>query len=282
VKAIADAEYAGNLFEYTDYRLFLRDYYSIRKKRYPHWGLESWARHLNIRSKSMLGMILNGQRHPGPNLVGSLQIYFGFSQEEARYFSDLVGVTKNSRNESIHFLLKERLARSRSSGEFESLNLDVFSTMANWYYVAIRELSAVKGFRLDPDWISHQLYGRVNAREVKMALSVLQRLGLLVASGSPNPTHLSIADKDTSSEAVKRFHEQSLDLAKQQLRATEPEEREYFSSTFAVRENDLPEAKKQVREMVNRFADLIENNQGDRVYQLEVAFFPVSRKRSGV
>ena len=282
MKANAEMESLGNLFEYTDYRVFLRDYYTGRKQRQPQWGLESWARQLNIRSKSMLGMILNGQRHPGPRLVDSLQSYFRFSKEEGRYFSDLVGVTKNNRNESIQFLLKERLAKSRSSGEFENISLDVFSSMSNWFYPAIRELSALKGFRFDADWISHQLFGRVSPRDVKFALAVLERLGLLAPAGAPESLHhLSIADKDTANEAVKRFHETSLDLAKAQIRTAAPEEREYFSSTFAVKESDLPEAKRQIREMANRFADLIESKKGDRIYQLQVSFFPVTRKRSG-
>lgn len=269
------------LFEYTDYRVFLKDYYNHRKQAHPQWGLGSWATQLKVRSKSTLAMILNGQRHPGPKLVESMVEYFQFSKEQRSYFCDLVNLRKNDGNEAVHFLLKERLAQSRQTKQFESLDLDAFSLISNWFYPAIRELSLLPDFRPDPDWIAHQLYGKVTPREVKFALSVLKRLGLIQRNeNSPPPEHLNIADKDIAHEAVKRFHEHSLRLASEQIRATGPEEREFFSSTFAIRQEDMPEAKRLLRELANKFADVVENQSGDRIYQMEIAFFPVTRKRS--
>ena len=73
-----------------------------------------------------------------------------------------------------------------------------------------------------------------------------------------------------------------LDQAKDSIRETDPTEREFVSTTFVVRQADLPEAKMRLRELSSQFADSIEKQPGDRVYQLEVAFFPLSRARSRV
>jgi len=271
------------LFQYTDYRLFLKDYYQTRKRSQSGWGLESWAHRLGLKSKSTLAMILNGQRNPGRSLVNSLVTYFQFASDEAEYFSDLVEWCKNHGSGNLSSLLLERLAKKRKSGTFELIDLDTFSLISRWYYPALQELFQVRGFRLDEQWISHQLNGQLTAREVREALKTLTRIGILKRKTNRQYELVSVnttTNSDIAHEGIKQFHEQILSKASESLRRVPVGEREIAGSTFAVRQEDLPKAKRMIREMMSQFADAIEASPGDRVYQLEVCFFPLTRMRS--
>lgn len=281
----AEAKYLErNLFEYTDYRVFLRDYYQARKEGQPGWSLKSWATKLNLRGKSMLAMVLNGQRHPGRALTQSIVSYFEFPLEQAEYFYDLVEWQKNANREGgLSTLLLERLAKKRKTGTFELLDLDTFALISNWYFPVLRELFQVQGFQLDANWISHQLLGELTPAEVRDAIKLLYRLGILKknATGKVELAQPHIAtDSDIANEGIKRFHEQTLDRIKKSLRTVEPEEREVLSSTFVVKQRDLPKAKRMLRELANQFADSLESPNGDRVYQLQISFIPTTRARS--
>lgn len=281
----AEAKYLErSLFEYTDYRVYLRDYYQARKDGQPGWSLKSWASKLNLRGKSMLAMVLNGQRHPGRALTQSIVAYFNFPLEQAEYFYDLVEWQKTSSTAGgLSTLLLERLAKKRKNGKFELLDLDTFALISNWYFPVLRELFQVQGFKLDANWISHQLHGELTPAEVRDAVKLLYRLGILKKgpSGKVELANPHIAtDSDVANEAIKRFHEQMLDRIKKSLRTVEPEEREVLSTTFVVRQTDLPKAKRLLRELTNQFADSVETPNGDRVYQLQISFVPATRARS--
>ncbi len=270
-----------SLFDYTDYRVYLKDYYQGRKNRQTGWGLQTWAARLDLKSKSTLAMILNGQRHPSRSLTESLVTYFEFRSDEAEYFSDLVEWKKSSEGGRISTLLMERLAKKRKNGQFQFLDYDRFQVVSEWYFPVLRELFHVRGFTVDADWIAHQLRGRLTAREVKQALQLLLRVGLLKKKGR----NIELADADVTTdsdianEGVRRFHRQMLALASESLSETPVEEREILASTFVVQQKDMPRAKELLRNVANELGDSLESKNGDQVYQLQICFFPVTRKR---
>jgi hypothetical protein len=80
---------------------------------------------------------------------------------------------------------------------------------------------------------------------------------------------------------VKRFHEQMLDNARLAVREIGLERREIIAATFSVGVSDLAEAKQVLRKFRSEFCRRFERDKGDSVYQLEVAFFPLTEIRGG-
>jgi hypothetical protein len=83
-----------NISEFTDFRKFLRDYASEKKKQHPDWSLAVWARELGLSSTSSLTKILNGQREAGDKFCFKVIEYFQFSVEQAKHFDYLVFQSK--------------------------------------------------------------------------------------------------------------------------------------------------------------------------------------------
>src|SRR5688500_2384189 len=106
------------IFDYVDYRNFLRDYYRKQKQSRKGFGFASWARKIGLRSPSGLIMIVNGQRHPGPKLLCGLTGSLNLSSSESNYFRNLVALAKSKDNPAESVLLLEKLQELHPKDNF--------------------------------------------------------------------------------------------------------------------------------------------------------------------
>ena len=77
------------------------------------------------------------------------------------------------------------------------------------------------------------------------------------------------------------FHEQMLQFSRDAVRSTEPMAREISGTTFPIARSSIPQAKQLIRKFQADLCDLLLQEGADEVYQLEVAFFPLTQKREG-
>ncbi len=273
--------FSKSVYEYSDYRSILRDYYYARKHERPNWSYGVWARQLGIRSPSTLIMILNGQRNPGKRLIRTLSTHFRFDKREAAYFEDLVTLHKVREDVRLSVLLMEKLGRHHPAGKFKLLDSDTFFAVSNWYYYAIRELVATKGFQEDFEWISRRLRFDVSPKQVKQAIETLLRLDLLrrsddnalVQSGETVDTDQSVND-----EGLMRYHEQTLDNAKKSIRRYRNDRERYVTGfTIPIKMESVPKAHELIEKFRMDMVDLMNQDQEkDAVYQLEIMFFSLT------
>lgn len=269
-----------SLANHSDYRVYLRDFYQLKKQASPRWNYAVWARQLKIKSPSTLIMILNGQRHPGPALVQSLIRYLKLTGDDADQFQDLVRLQKVKSDPSLTILLLEKLRKRRPDGEFRLLEQSEFYAISNWYYYAIREMVRLPQFREDGEWISEALLFKVTPRQAKAAIDTMLRLNLLGRDKGgklfATSRHLDTS-RDIADEGLKRFHEQTLANARECIRRVEVDRREISGGCFAIRVKDIPEAKKRIAKFQRELCDLLEMPEPDAVYQLEISLFPLSK-----
>jgi uncharacterized protein (TIGR02147 family) len=203
---------------------------------------------------------------------------------EAAYFDDLVRFQKADRDPRLKALLLERLRARHPSSEFRVLDHETFQAISGWHFYAIRELTRLGDFREDPRWIRRRLSFRVSSREIRDAITVLLRLGLLGRdqAGRLCPSRERVTTRsDIADEGLKRFHEQMLTHAYSSIRAVDPAQREISGTTFPLRRDSLDQAKELIRKFQTDLCELLSQDGGDEVYQLEVAFFPLSRTKRG-
>ncbi len=272
-----------SVFDYSDYRVFLKEFHRAKKSARSGWSYSVWAKQLKLKSPSSLVMIVKGQRNPSDSLVQVLTRQLELGLKEAEYFSDLVQLHKNQHDPRLSILLMERLARRHRADQFRQVDLDAFAAISNWYYYAIRELVGMPGFQESPLWISRRLRFRVSPPEARKALVTLVKIGLLKRdrSGKLQAADLHV---ETSSvmggEAMRRFHEQALENAKTSLRTVEVEGREIIGTSFVMPRKKMAHAKEQLRKFLNEFCDRLEDPSGDGVFHLELALYPLTRPES--
>ena len=121
------------VFDYSNYRSFLRVSYEAKKRENPLWSYQVWANKIGLSSGTTLSKILQGHRDPGPTATSRLCDYFGFDDEEREYFEDLVKLHKVQNDPRLSLVIVKRLNR-RSKGEsnIRILSQDEFEMISKY------------------------------------------------------------------------------------------------------------------------------------------------------
>lgn len=266
--------------KFGDYRAFLIAHAQEKKRSNRRWTMGAWAKRMGLKTTSSLTKVVNGQRNPGPDITNKFIEYFSFSAEEADYFRDLVQLHKVKRDPRLSVVLMEKLQSQTGSNDFVFLDAQTFAVISDWYCYAIREMVQLDQFFEDSDWISRRLRFKVAPRQVRNAIKNLLAVGLLKRNAKGQlELHETRIDTtpDVAGEAVKRYHEQSLENAKLAVRTVEIHKREMTCTTFVTDSRLMPEAKAEIRKFRAKFAKLFERPKGDSVYQLHLSYFPLTR-----
>jgi uncharacterized protein (TIGR02147 family) len=272
-----------SVFEFTDHRVFLRACYEEKKRATPGWSYARWARSLGMKSVSGLHMAVSGQRRMGSRMIRALISHLDLNSEEAEFFSDLIRLERCGNDPKLSVLLMESLSRRAQRLGHVTLEPFQFAAISGWYFFAIREVVRMADFREDPHWISGFFEFRVSPAEIQSGLKILIKLGLLFRD---HEGRLRAADEhlstraDIADEAQKRFHEASLDHAKESLRRFPPDQREITGTTFTLTTGGMSRAKAMIRKFQSELSSLLEaSGEAEGVYQLEIALYPVWRKK---
>jgi len=270
------------IYDYTDYRTFLKDHILEKKEQQPTYSLGIWSKKLGVSSTAVLVNILNGKRNPGEMITQKFTNYFSFDMKEKQYFEDLISLSKVLSDPRMSVALMEKMGRIHPDGTFKLLDDQTFSAVSKWYYYALKEMVSLPHFKEDTDWITENLEFQVSSKEVKKAIHDLLELGILKRD-EQSKLKLQIKNlrtsSDIASEAIKRFHEQALENGKISIRKHSLEERDFSSRTLTIKEENLPRLKEYIKEFRDKVSDLFdENAQSSRVYQLNVQLIPITKR----
>lgn len=270
-----------NVFEFLDYRAFLRAYYTAEKARRPAFSHRFFSRLAGLRSPNFLKLVMDGERNLGAETVPKFVQAMGMTGEAATFFADLVTFnqadTVAEKNRAF-----ERISASRRFRSAKRIEGDLFKYLSHWYYPAIRELAARPDFQENAKWIATHLRPKISPTDAQTALNLLLSLGLLVRDASTGkivrgePT-LTTDHQTVRSLAVTNFHRQMLERASDSIETIKPQHRDLAALTVCV----SPETASIVKERIHRFREEITqicdaDAKGSVVYQLNVQWFPLS------
>lgn len=269
-----------DLFAFTDYRAFLNCHVADCRKDNPDWTYDVWTEQLGLADNSSIIKIVRGQRHPGPKLMSRLNDYFNFNANQSSYFQSLVDLAKNKNKPEKAFFILDNLQKTARNSNFQIFDMNRFNLVSHWKYYLIRQMTFLKDFGHDLDWIHSRLLFKITPKEIKETIELMLKENLLIEkNGSLQCSAHSINTTDgISNEALKRFHECSLDNAKSSIRKVPVEYREHLSFTMAIDEKNLSKAKEFLREISYQFDERFsEEFQADQVYQLQIQFYPLTK-----
>ncbi len=272
---------APDIFEFTNYRSFLKAYYEDSKKKNPRWSYEAWTRKLGLKNNSSIIKIISEQREAGPAATKKIVDYFKFDNDQRDYLENLIRLSKAKKDPALSVILMQKIQRQFPGKVYRFLNEKEFSAISHWWFYAVRQMTKLKIFKDDPKWISKKLNFKVPPKEVRKAIDILLELGILKRGKKSNKLKFSNENIHTShdiaSEAIKRFHEEMLLNARTAIRSVDIAEREISAQTITVSKNKLSDAKALIRAFEEEFSKLFDTEGADEVYQLNVQFFPLTK-----
>lgn len=271
-----------DVFQFHDYRGFLKSYYRQRKSSDYGFSYRTFARVAGLRSPNYLKLVIDGERNLSGNMASKFAQAVGLSGEGADYFCELVAFNqaRTGDEKQRHY---RRLTGFRGYRKVHQLDAAHAAYHAEWYIPAVRELVARSDFREDALWIARTLLPPIRPAQARAALDVLLELGLLVRDPD-GPLRQESQLVQVPSDAmlghhIANYHRAMLQRAAEAIDLVAPEEREIGALTLCVSEERMHALKtdlQRIREQLLQRYGAEEN--GRRVVQVNIQMFPLTGK----
>jgi len=267
------------LFDYTDYRAYLRDKIQVRREKGLPASNRWFAQKLGINSNAWLTYILQGKRNLNSRTGEQLASLLKLGVNEKRYFDALVRFNQAKTIDECNQWYRE-MENSRKSGSARVISSDKYEFYSVWYHSAIRSL-----IDLHPNFGTFERLGSmlsppVTAGEAKKSVLLLERLGLITAGkeGSYRITDTTITTgRHEKALAVVNFQRETIKLALESFDRFEREDRDISTMTVGVSQSALGQIKELLRETRGRIAEIAAGDaHSDRVFQINMQVFPFS------
>ncbi|MBC7690878.1 MAG: DUF4423 domain-containing protein, partial [Methylotenera sp.] len=232
-------------------------------------------------SSGYLPMVLSGQRILSDKALKKLSPFLRLNPQEKSYLNYLVQLgTSDSQEEKLSAL--EHMEKFKKYRDANTREIEVHRYLTRWYYVAIREMAALPGFKNDPAWIQRKLKTPVPASEIKAALDFLISKDYLKVQPDgtvANPERQIDCVGGVYRLALGKFHHEMLSLASDSIENTRSAERSIQGHTFAVSPGNFDQARRILDEAIEKIKRLSEpvTPEVSAVYHVEVALFPLTQ-----
>lgn len=276
-----------DLFQYLDYRAFLKDHFQHLKRLNPAFSQRQFSRGISpsFSESGHLTAIIKGRKNLTQDLRVKLARQLGLKDKEFDYFNLLVQYNQAGPEEKHLFFqqlakFKESAVRLLSEGECKFYS--------EWHYSVIWNYFGIHRNQRNPAEIAKQITPAITPAQVEDAIRLLLELKLIVKTANgysvsqdrhlDTPQQYSPAEREVWGMMLKRWHGQFLEMAPRMLEQTQPDQRCYDTLVFTVSPARFEKVKERVQDFLDEMRELFNNDKGeDRVCTLSLQLFPNSR-----
>lgn len=280
--SLPSTEEIPSIYLFEDFRDFLRARLDWLKSYSPSFSLRSFSKACGFSGKSFLQFILSGKRNISSTSTIKIAKGLQLTRQETAYFFALVNFNQEIESEKKTKLLK-KVMELRNYSPAHSISQDSLEYVSHWYIPAIRELANLDRFQANPKWIAENLFPSISEDEASKALQVLERLQFIkkLPNGAVRPCEPTVdIAEEMNAQPIYSFFLQSIEVSKAALMNLPSEKREFGHMTLTLDEKLFSELKTELTEFrLKVFSKYGSARVSDNsVYQLNLQFFPVSRK----
>ena len=138
-----------DVLQYTNYRVYLRDYYEYKKKTVPAFSLRFFAEKAGLSSHAHLKLTIDGKRNITKNTVVKLIHGLGLESQRAAYFESLVffNQAQTDADKQVYYA---QLLKASPRSKLHKMDKAQFRIFREWHHSAILEMVALKDFARFP------------------------------------------------------------------------------------------------------------------------------------
>lgn len=269
-----------NIYEYLDYRSFLKNMYSLKKQENPNFSFRSFSRVAGLKSSNFLKLVMDGKRNLSTDTIQKFAGAFKLTKEETNFFETMVLF-----NQSISTAEKNRyydkITQSKHYLDTKPLEANQYVYFSSWHFVALRELVLLKDFQEDPQWINQKLQIKLNPVEIKRAFRILLELKLLERDDSQRLTQTAekiAVTPEMGSLALVNYHREMLRKASDSLEKSQTSHRDISALTIAISKKKFDQIQERIKQFRAELHALAVDDDDDRsaVYQVNFQLFNLS------
>ena len=273
------------IFEYLDYREFLKDYYNAKKEANPAFSLRVFSDKIGFKAKDFISRVMNGDKNLSSQSIPKVASGLRLGKHETEFFIALVKFNQAETTEERNSAFGEMqavLKVVRFAEKQHLLGHAQYRVYSHWRHLTIRSLIGMYGFDGDYEALARRVHPRITAEEAKASVKLLEDC-MLIKKGKNGKyvlTENAITTGDrTSKLALRGFHQDCLKLAADSIDRDPPGTRHISGLTLGISQ----EGYERIVERINAFRKEIaliaeEDENSDKVFQLQFALFPVGGK----
>ena len=273
------------VFEYLDYREFLKDYYNSKKEANPAFSLRVFSDKIGFKAKDFISRVMSGSKNLSDQSISKVAAGLRLGKHETEFFTGLVKFNQAETTEDRNTAFEEMQAAlkvARFAEKQHVLGHAQYMVYSHWRHLTVRSLIGMFGFNGDYETLAKQVRPHITAEEAKKSVQLLEECELIKKdkSGKYVLTENSITTGDrTSKLALRGYHQHCLKLAADSIDRDPPSSRHISGLTLGISQ----EGYERIVERINAFRKEIaliaeEDQNSDKVFQLEFAMFPVGGK----
>jgi uncharacterized protein (TIGR02147 family) len=272
-----------NVFDYSDFRQYLSDYYEEKKMDNPGFSYQTIANKAGLKSKGFIYNIINGRKILSKSNCFKLSQALGLNQYEAEYFENCVAFSQTDNHLERKNIL-EKMNNIKNIGKLPSeaqlLRKEQYELVSNWYHVMVRSIIGMYGFKGDFRQLAKMINPSISPTQAKHSVQLLEKLGLINKEEDGNYT-ISEAGittgKDVMNIAFQNFHLSCTDLAKRAISVFPVNKRNVTGLTLGISEKTYQQICNEIQIFQTKIMEIADRDEdANRVYQLNFHFFPTS------
>ena len=269
----------GSIYEYMDYRTFLRELFEKRKADHPFYSYRLFSQKAGFKSPNFLKLVVDGKRNLTKESVYRVAKAFGLNKRESDYLENLVFLNQSKTlDEKNHYL--SRVMKYRVKCDPKLLESSEYDYYSQWFNPVLCELVTAVDFHNDYKKLGNAVIPSITAADAEKSVALLLRLELI--KQNENGTYSRAATSFTTgpqvrSVAVANYHKAMMKLASESIERFPAAKRDITSVTIAVSNETYETIRDKLQSFRREMLELAESDsQPQRVVQLNLQFFPLS------
>ena len=269
-----------DILEYTDYRLYIADYYADRKAK-SAFTWQEFANAAGFTSPVYLKYVSEGRFNLSEDAAVRVAQAMDLAGFEPEYFCEMVKFD-HAKNDAEKKAAFNRMLAIADAHKAKILEGDSFRFFSDWKNPVIRELApAMPGAK--PLALAHACRPKVSAAEVSETLKFLVSADLLRKDEDGNylQTEKSVTTgpMNATPVAVRGLHRQMGEIALETIEGVPQDDRNFSGLTLGVTRGAYEEIVKEIAEFRKRVVAIAtRDDETDEVYRMNIQFFPMTNK----
>lgn len=271
-----------NIYGYTNYRKYLKDYYRFMKENDSSFSYKTFLLKAGLSGPNFYREVSEGKKNLSPASSQKFAKALNLSKKEGQYFESLVlfNQAKTAKKKQQYF---EILTTFENSASLYEIPVKHYRYFSDWYNLTIREYIHANKFDGNFEKLLDDITPKISLRQAKNAVDLLEDLKL-ISRGSDGTYFLTepmlSTGNDVKQIGIYAFYKSMLDISKKALDTFKSEDRYFRSMTGSFSDEAAHLIKLELDNARKKILNIIEEDEGrKKVHQIGMQFFPMQKDR---
>lgn len=266
------------LFEYTDYRKYLKDYYQTKKLTEKGFSHRVFLNRAGLTGPNFLKNVIDNKKNLSPASIKKFAKALELNKDELKYFTNLVLFcqAKKIPEKRKYF---NKLSEFATKSEAQTIQKNQMEYFSHWYNIVVREHIHAHGFSGNFKELANALYPQITENQARKAVELLTELDMIYCDSEGNyylREHIITTGPELKSIGARAYHKNMIQISEKAIDDIPLEKRYYRTITGSYSEETFEKIKLEVDKARERILDLIKEDEGaKKVFQINMQLFPL-------